>query len=135
MADISTIASGLAAALATIPKLRTQAEILDTVPVPCAIVGPPSSIEYDEVMARGADVYTFTVRVLVARASERSAQRALSGYASGSGAQSVKAALESDPTLGGVADTVRVMSANGIGVYAYGDVDYLGLEFTTEVVA
>jgi hypothetical protein len=135
MADISAIASGLAAALAVIPKLRTQPEILDTVPVPCAVIGPPTSIEYDEAMARGADVYTFTIRVLVARASERSAQRALSGYASGSGATSIKAAVEADPTLGGAAQTVRVASANGIGVYAYGDVDYLGLEFTTEVVA
>lgn len=135
MADIADIIDGLAANLGTIDKLRVQPEILDTVPIPCAIVGPPSSIQFDEVMARGADVYVFTVRVLVARASERSAQRALFAYASGAGSKSIKAAIESDRTLGGSADTVRVTNAGNIGVYGYGEADYLGIEFTVEVIA
>jgi len=135
VADIAQIIDGLTANLATVDKLRVQAEILDTVPIPCAIVGPPTAVTYDEVMARGADLYTFTVRVLVARASERAAQRALFGYTSGTGAKSVKAAIESDKTLGGAADTVRVTNAGNLGVYGYGDVDYLGAEFTVEVIA
>lgn len=135
MADIGALIDGLSANLGTVDKLRVQAEILDTVPIPCAIIGPPASVTYDEVMARGADVYTFTVRVLVARASERAAQRALFGYTSGTGNNSIKTAIESDRTLGGAADTVRVTSAGNLGVYAYGDVDYLGAEFTVEVIA
>lgn len=135
MADLAAIIDGLTDNLGTIDKLRVQPEILDTVPIPCAIVGPPSSVTYDEVMARGADLYTFTVRVLVARASERAAQRALFGYTSGTGAKSIKAAIESDKTLGGAADTVRVTSAGNLGVYAYGEADYMGAEFTVEVIA
>lgn len=135
MADIAALVDGLSANLGTVDKLRVQAEILDTVPIPCAIVGPPTSIDYDAVMARGADVYVFAVRVLVARASERSAQRALFAYASGTGSKSIKAAIESDPTLGGSADSVRVASAGNIGVYGYGEADYLGIEFTVEVIA
>lgn len=135
MADIAAIIDGLSDNLGTISKLRVQPEILDTVPIPCAIVGPPSSVTYDETMARGADSYTFTVRVLVARASERAAQRALFGYTSGTGTQSIKAAIESDKTLGGSADTVRVTSAGNLGIYSYGDADYLGAEFTVEVIA
>ena len=135
MADLAAIIDGLTDNLGTIDKLRVQPEILDTVPIPCAIVGPPTSVTYDEVMARGADHYTFTVRVLVARASERAAQRALFGYTAGTGAKSIKAAIESDKTLGGAADTVRVTSAGNLGVYGYGDADYLGAEFTVEVIA
>lgn len=135
MADIAAIIDGLAANLGRVDKLRVQTEILDTVPIPCAIVGPPTSIEFDEVMARGADLYTFTVRILVARASERSAQRSLFAYASGSGSKSIKAAIEYDATLGGAADTLAVTSATGIGIYGYGEADYLGLEFTVEVMA
>jgi hypothetical protein len=37
--------------------------------------------------------------------------------------------------LGGAADTVQVTSAGNLGVYGYGDVDYLGAEFTVEVIA
>lgn len=135
MADIASIIDGLAANLGTVDKLRVQGEILDTVPIPCAIVGPPTAVNYDAVMARGADTYTFTVRVLVARASERSAQRSLFGYTSGTGAQSIKAAIESDRTLGGAADSVRVTSAGNIGIYGYGEADYLGIEFAVEVIA
>ena len=135
MADIAAIIDGLGANLDTVDKLRVQTEILDTVPIPCAIVGPPTSIDFDEVMARGADIYTFTVRVLVARASERSAQRALFDYASGTGSKSIKTAIESDRTLGGAADSVAVTGAGGIGIYAYGEADYLGIEFTVEVIA
>ena len=135
MADLAAIIDGLTDNLGTIDKLRVQPEILDTVPIPCAIVGPPTSVTYDEVMARGADLYTFTVRVLVARASERAAQRALFGYTAGTGAKSIKAAIESEKTLGGAADTVRVTSAGNLGVYGYGDADYLGAEFTVEVIA
>lgn len=135
MADLAAIIDGLTDNLGTIDKLRVQPEVLDTVPIPCAIVGPPTSVTYDEVMARGADLYTFTVRVLVARASERAAQRALFGYTAGTGAKSIKAAIESDKTLGGAADTVRVISAGNLGVYGYGDADYMGAEFTVEVIA
>ena len=135
MADIAALVDGLSTNLGTVDKLRVQAEILDTVPIPCAIVGPPTDIEYDAVMARGADTYTFTVRVLVARASERSAQRALFDYASGTGSKSIKTAIESDRTLGGVADSLAVTAASGIGIYAYGEADYLGIEFTVEVIA
>lgn len=135
MADLADIISGLADNLGTIDKLRVQEEVLDTVPIPCAIIGPPTSVSYDEVMARGADTYTFSVRVLVARASERAAQKALFGYAQGTGSRSIKTAIESDPTLGNSADTVRVTAASNFAVYSYGDVEYLGVEFTVEVIA
>lgn len=135
MADIADIVSGIADRLLTIDGMRVQEQVLDTAPVPVTLIGPPSGVSYDETMARGADVYTFNLRVLVARASERAAQKALFDYLSGTGTKSVKAAFEGDPTLGGAADTCRIMSATGIGVYPYGEIDYVGSEFILEVVA
>lgn len=135
MASVSSIVSGMATRLESISGLRVQEQVLDTAPVPVALIGPPSSISYDEVMARGADLYTFSVRVLVARASERSAQVSLFDYLSGTGTKSVKAAFEADKTLDGSADTCRVTAATGIGIYSYGEVDYLGSDFTVEVIA
>ena len=135
MADIAAIVSGIADRLTTIDKLRVQEQVLDTAPVPVALIGPPNAVAYDETFARGADLYTFSIRVLVARASERSAQQSLNDYLSGTGTKSVKAAFEGDATLGGAASTCRITTATGIGVYSYGDVDYLGSEFTLEVIA
>ena len=135
MADIATIQAGLAAQLATIPGLRAQADQLDTAAIPGAIVGLPTGVEYDTVMARGADTYSFIVRVITGRASERTAQQLLGLCASGTGDWSIKAAIEGDPTLSGSADTTRVQNASGLGVYQYGDIEYLGVEFAVEVIA
>lgn len=135
MADIAAIVSGIADRLLTIDRMRVQEEVLDTAPVPVTLIGPPNSVSYDETMARGSDLYTFSLRVLVARASERAAQKSLFDFLSGTGSKSVKAAFEGDATLGGSAQTCRITAATGIGIYSYGDIDYVGSEFTLEVVA
>ena len=54
---------------------------------------------------------------------------------SGTGARSVKAAFEGNEDLDGAADTSRVTSASALGSYVYGEVEYLGVEFTIEVIA
>lgn len=136
MTDLNAIAEAIATQLGSIEGLRTQAQIRDIVAVPVATVGMPTSIDYDAVMRNGANRYEFTVRVLVGRVEERAAQINLSEYAAPvGGARSVKGAIEADPSLGGTAMTTRVMSANGIGSYDYGDVSYLGIEFLVEVYA
>lgn len=135
MADVASIQAGLASLLGSISGLRTQDQTRDIVAIPVAVIGLPDSVTYDFTFARGADTYVFTVRVLTGRASERAAGVLLASYLSGTGSSSIKAAVESDPTLGGSADTTRVQSASGIGAYQYGDIDYLGVEFTIEVIA
>lgn len=135
MADIAAIQTAIATALGTISGLRTQTEERDSATPPTAIIGLPSSVTYDFAFGRGADTYTFDIRVVTGRAAERAAQVLLAGYVSGTGSSSIKAALESDPTLGGVIDSCRVQSANGIGIYQFGEIEYLGVNVTLEVIA
>lgn len=135
MTNLTAMAEAMATQIANIEGLRTQAQIRDIVAVPVAIVGPPTSIDYDTTMRNGANRYEFSVRVLVARTEERAAQIYLSEYAAPEGARSIKAAIEADPSLGGTAMTTRVTNANGIGAYDYGDASYLGVDFTVEVYA
>ena len=135
MTDLNAMAEAIATLLGNIEGLRTQAQVRDMVSVPVAVVGPPTNIDYDTTMRNGANRYEFQVRVLVARTEERAAQIYLSEYAAPSGARSVKAAIEADPSLLGTAMTTRVTGANGIGSYDYGDVSYLGVDFTVEVYA
>ena len=59
----------------------------------------------------------------------------LNGFLNSSGATSIKQAIETDKTLSGSAQTVRVSEAREYGVYNANNIDYLGVEFTVEVIA
>jgi len=132
--NLASVRAGLKTRLATISGLRCYETIPDNFAAPAAIVGMPSSIVFDYVAARAADRMTYPIRLLVAKATDRSAQERLEQYLDGSGALSVKAAIEGDTTLGGAANLTRVLSAQGLGVYDMGGVSYLGCDFTVEVI-
>lgn len=131
---IQDIREGLATNLATVSGLRTAADIPDNPNPPVAVV-MLNSIVYDEAFARGVSRYNFTVTVIVGRASDRIAQRSLNAYAS-MGAQSIKAAIESDKTLGGNAYDVRCESLSNIGAISLqGETQYLAADFVVTVFA
>jgi len=125
---------GLATNLATIPGLRTSAEIPDNPSPPIAIV-QLRTVEYDQAFQRGMSVYTFLVTVIVGRSAEREAQRRLNDYCDNSGESSVKVAIESDRTLDGEAFDCRVVSMDNIGNLQLGDATYLAAEFTVNAYA
>lgn len=133
---ISGIRAAIATNLNTITGLRAFGFEKDAVPVPGATVGL-TSIEYDKDFGGGFNA-EIKVRVLVSKATDKNAQEKLDGYLAASGALSVKAAIESDRTLGGAAGSRGTLAVTGIdayGVYQYGEVDYLGAEFTVTVYA
>jgi hypothetical protein len=133
MASISELRAGLATNLATISGLRTAATVPDQINPPIAVV-MPASITYDLAFARsGGDEYEFTVMVIVGRVDERMAQNKLDAYCSGSGAQSIKTAIESNRTLGGKAFDCRVTSLRNYNQVTVGDVTYLAAEFVVQV--
>jgi len=62
-------------------------------------------------------------------------QETLDSYLASSGSSSIKAQVESDQTLGGSAQSCRVVEADNYGVYTVNNIDYLGVEFGVEVIA
>jgi hypothetical protein len=132
MATVSGIRQGIADNLASISSLRVSATMLDAPRPPVAMVYP-DAIDFDLNANRGADTYTFIVSVLVGRADDRTAQNRLDGFVVGP--NSVKAAIESDRTLGGNADTCRVTGMRNYQQVSIGETVYLGVEFEVEVVA
>jgi hypothetical protein len=70
------------------------------------------------------------VIVIVNRVSERTGQNSLDLYVSGTGAQSIKRAIESDKTLGGKAFDVRVSDVRNYGDITIGEINYFSAEFT-----
>lgn len=133
MADIGAIREGIRANLDTIPSLRTSAFLPGQINTPHAIVLAPS-IAFDSTMQRGSDEYQVPVVVLISQAYNRAAEQQLDDLNDGS-ANSVKAAIEADVSLGGAADTVRVVSMDQPGEIEVAGVAYYGARYTVEVVA
>ena len=128
MATIAQIREGIATNLRTIAGLRTTDTVPDNPQPPVAIVSP-SSIQYDLSFQRGLDLHNFVVMIIVGRASERNAQRTLDLFCAGTGASSVKAAIESNRTLTGLVQDLRVTSMRNYGSTVIGETTYLAVEF------
>jgi hypothetical protein len=128
--DLGAVMDAIGTRLATISGLRVADYPSDAANPPQAIVSLPETVEYDTVMGRGADRVVIPVTVLVGRVSDRAARDALALYVSGSGASSVKSAVDGD--LGGIAHTARVTGAT-VNIVTIQAVDYLGASFDVEV--
>lgn len=128
---ISQIRDGIKKNLSSIDGLRTYDIVPDVIVPPCVVVGQ-LDFTFDLNNARGLDQANLDVFVIVQRFSERAAQDKLDKYLAGSGDNSIKAAIESDRTLGGACDTLRVTTAES-GTYQMGDVDYLSYRYRLTV--
>ena len=136
MALLTSIRDGLKTNLETISGLTAYEYVPDWIEPPIALVAPINSLNYDSTMARGADTYEIPVIVYISRVDAQLSQDAVDGYLASSGATSVKAAIESDPTLGGAAMSVRVISATDYGEYEVTQgTSFLGVTFNIEVIA
>ena len=128
---ISDIREGIKKNLSSIDGLRTYDLVPDVIVPPCVVVGQ-LDFTFDLNNARGLDQANLDVFVIVQRFSERTGQDKLDKYLAGSGDNSIKAAIESDRTLGGACDTLRVTSAES-GTYQMGDIDYLSYRYRLTV--
>jgi hypothetical protein len=140
MASLNAVREGLKTALDAIADPFTvYAEVPGSIAVPAAVISPGAdgepAIRFDSTMARGSDDFIFTVTVLVSMADDRSGQEELDAYLEGSGGRSVKAAVEADPSLGGVAHFAHVREARNYGPMTYNDTRYVGVDFIIEVTA
>jgi hypothetical protein len=125
------VRKGLKANLEAIPGMRIYELIPTPAVAPAAIVGQ-LDFTFDLNNARGLDQANLDVVVLVQRFSERSGQNDLDKYLAGSGDYSIKAAIESDLTLGGACSTLRVTAAQA-GTYSSGDIEFLSYRYNLTV--
>jgi hypothetical protein len=108
-------------------NLRVYDTIPDVIVPPCAVVGQ-LDFTFDVDNARGLDQANVDIFVIVQRFSERAGQDKLDTLLAGTGPKSIKTALESDRTLGGLVNTLRVISADS-GTYTSGDQTYLSYRY------
>lgn len=140
MADVDDVVIALAARIRTgmgtdVIAGRTYAYGIDAPKPPAAIVLPSSGefLTFDDSFSE-TDGFELTVKLLIGAADDRSGQAQLLGYLSRSGSTSIRAAIYGDPTLGGVASSVRVVGAQGYGDVEWAGLIYYGADMTVEVL-
>jgi hypothetical protein len=127
----SEVRDGLKTNLQAIQGMRVYDLIPSPAVAPAAVIGQ-LDFTFDLNNGRGLDQANLDVVVLVQRFSDRTGQNELDKYLAGAGDYSIKAAIESDRTLGGACDTLRVTSAEA-GTYASGDVEFLSYRYRLTV--
>lgn len=79
--------------------------------------------------------FTVTVRLVLCQLDQSVATENLLPYIGPAGSNSVKAALEADPTLGGTVESISMTGWSGAGTVTYGSVEYLACDFTADILA
>lgn len=120
----SQVVTGLKARLATITGLRTFSFQPSSLNPP---VGFPviNRIEYHRAMGGGLVVFDCSVFVIVGRYSDDRAFADADDFLAFSGAKSIRAAIEGDETLAGVAQSLTVGSGANISSVNVADQDFL----------
>jgi len=134
-ATISQVKDGLKARIQTISGLRAFDYQPDQVNPPFAFPTLDAITYHQTGMGTGGVVMNFTVTLIVNRAVERTAQDQLDQYMSWDGAQSLRAAIEADRTLGGVCDDLIVTNAENLTNIDANDTLYLAVDFKVTVYA
>ena len=114
--------------------LRATPNRFGAVNPPMAVVAPQtgSLIRYSVTMDSETD-YTLRAIILVSQGDSTDGQDALDAYLSPVGANSVYAAVQADPTLGGKVSYCVVIEAAGYGLTNWNGVDYLACSLTLNV--
>lgn len=129
--NIATVMDALGAAVDTIAGVRVFPYWADRVVPPAAVVSFPSPLTFDVGYQRGGDRAEFPLTLLVGKVDARSARDDLAKYLNGTGADSVKTAIEAHVTTAW--DSVRVTQAE-VAVISIAGTEYLGAEFTIDVI-
>ena len=129
--NVNGVREALKTNLQNINNLRIYDTIPDIVTPPCAVVGQ-LDFTFDIDNMRGLDQASVDVYVIVQRISERTGQDKLDNFLAGSGNGSIKTAIESDRSLGGLVDTLRVISAES-GTYTSGDQSFLSYRYNVTI--
>ncbi|QDP46752.1 MAG: hypothetical protein Tp156SUR915002_42 [Prokaryotic dsDNA virus sp.] len=135
MASLTSIRNGIGSNLTAITTITVSNFVPDSIEPPTAVVGVVDLIEFDTTIQRGADRYEIPVFIYVSRVDAQDSQETLDSFLASTGSSSIKAKIESDTTLGGACQSLRVVEAKDVGVYNVNNIDYLGVEFMIEVIA
>ena len=132
--NLSDIRKGLAGQLASVRGLRVSEMVPEQINPPAAII-TRATVDYSLNAAGGLTEWDMQVQLVAGRMADQQSQRQIDAWLSWDGAQSVRAALEADRTLGGNCQTSRVTGADALVSIQVGDSDYVGVTLSVTVWA
>lgn len=134
MADLTAARVALAKTLSDIAGIRASPIFTAQVNPPAAIVMPQGrqSIRFDAL--GGSISFLLMVQLLASYAEDSGSQAQLDAWI-GTGPNSVRAALLTDPTLGGVVDDANLDSIGNYGLTEWAGQTYLGARCMISVMA
>jgi hypothetical protein len=128
--NLAAVMAEMGAKLDAIGPLRVTPYTADKINPPAGLIELPDGITFDDTYGRGSDSMRLVVTVAVGKVDARNAHVDLAKYADGSGAHSVKAALEQGPNVAygtlHVADVV-------FGTVKFAGISYLAGLFNCDV--
>lgn len=132
-ATISQARTALAAAL-VMDGVQVNAFPPGAINVPALVITPSQGefLSYKDSFDGQASL-TLIVTAFSQRGQERSSNEELDAFLAQSGARSVFAAVENNPTLGGVVSSAAVLSAGNYGSFTFAGAEYLGIALTVEI--
>jgi hypothetical protein len=133
-AKVSEVATALKTRLATISGLRTfnyQPEQLNP-PVAYPVL---NQVDYHRAFKGGNVVMQWAIHVVVGRYTDSRAHLALDDFLSYDGAKSIRGAFESDPTLGGVVQSLVLSSGANVTSISEDGAEFLEVQMTLTVHA
>jgi hypothetical protein len=128
--NLADVMAEMGTKLEAISGLKVFPFTADSINPPAACVELPEGIAFDESYGRGFDSMKLFVTLAVAKVDARNAHVQLAKYANGSGADSVKVALEATPNV--AYGTLQVKSV-GFGKVKFGGMWYLGAMFEVDI--
>lgn len=135
MSTIVDVMEGIAEALASIPKLRVEEIFEGDINPPTAVVGVPVVTNYYSSMARAHFELEPTITVFTSQTVSRVGQLQLAEFANPAGANSIRAAIHADKTLGGRVSDAIVSQFRPFDVEEFSAFSYFGGIFTLSVIA
>lgn len=132
---IQQILTAIKANLSTISGLRLTDYVPDQVNPPQAVVDFPGELDPHGTFKGGLLTLEATVTVLVSKTVDRAGTAALAAYASSTGTNSIQAAIEADPTLGGVVDSCYVRGFRRLNQQEIDEITFFGGVFTLPILA
>lgn len=130
--DLNAVREALATAIETgITGLRCYPRWPGSINPPCAIVVRRET-QYDPAFDVDADT-TLAVRVLLGFVNTQGGQEDLDDYLAPTGAKSIPAVINADPTLGGLVAWARPSVAEAELLGTFGGIDYLYSDIVVEV--
>ena len=129
---VAEVLEGIAAAVEAVPGVQVKPYLLDN-PSPPTVMLTVDEFRYHGAFGLGNPELDVIVTAVVSRVVEGESFASLYRHLDAAGDDSLRAALESDPTFGGVAQTSVVTSGGRVTPVDFGGVLYLACEWDLRV--